>query len=82
MHSHISISRYRDETSQVLSSTTRDRSWRGLTDSTVPPEGSQIKGLITQKTVNSTCIRTVFKIKKLKLHRNVDDTLGTGRGEG
>ena len=35
----------------------------GVDDSTVPTDGSRNKGVITQKNVNSTCIRTVFKLR-------------------
>ena len=61
----------------------------GLADSTVPrgAHGTQIsltvseifdrkKGLITQKNVNSTYVRTVFKIQILKLYRYVNDSPG------
>ena len=47
----------------------------GVEDSTVSPRGQKYK-VNHSKDVDSTCIRTVFKINELNLHRNVDDSSG------
>ena len=66
LHSFAQFSRWRVEYSQErrwLFGTGRENGWRFYRS----PIRVRNKGLITQKNVNSTCIRTVFKMKSWNL---------------